>query len=73
MKTSTNHVYNPIGTIIVVTGDIPSGYLECNGALVRQTTYAALYEVLTNNGVTFPYGANSGTDFRLPDLQGRTP
>ena len=73
MKTSTNHVYNPIGTIIVVTGDIPSGYLECNGALVSQTTYAALYEVLTNNGVTFPYGANSGTDFRLPDLQGRTP
>lgn len=73
MKTSTNHVYNPVGTIIVVTGDIPSGYLECNGDLVSQTTYAALYEVLTNGGSTFPYGDDSGTDFRLPDLQGRTP
>ena len=73
MKTSTNHVYNPIGTIIVVTGDIPSGYLECDGSLVSQVTYKALYETLTNDGTTFPYGADSGSNFKLPDLQGRTP
>lgn len=73
MKTSTNHVYNPVGTIIVVTGDIPSGYLECDGSSVSQVTYKALYETLTNDGSTFPYGANSGTDFKLPNLQGRTP
>lgn len=73
MKTSTNHVYNPIGTIIVVTGDIPSGYLECDGSSVSQVTYKALYETLTNDGTTFPYGANSGSDFKLPNLQGRTP
>jgi microcystin-dependent protein len=44
----------------------PSGYLECNGAEVSRTTYAALF---ANIGTNFGVG-NGSTTFNLPDLRG---
>jgi len=44
---------------------IPSGFLECNGALVSRTTYADLFAVV---GTTYGAGDGSST-FKLPDLQ----
>ena len=45
---------------------IPSGFLECNGASVSTSTYAALFAV-----IGYTYGG-SGASFNLPDLQDRT-
>jgi microcystin-dependent protein len=45
---------------------IPSGFLECNGASVSTSTYAALFAV-----VGYTYGG-SGASFNLPDLTDRT-
>lgn len=58
----------------VLTGEIklwatntaPSGYLECNGAAVSRTTYAALFAVI---GTTFGSGDGS-TTFNLPQTRG---
>lgn len=47
---------------------IPSGFLECNGALVSRTTYADLFAVV---GTTYGAGDGSST-FGLPDLQDNT-
>ena len=45
---------------------IPDGYLECNGAELSRTSYAALFAIL---GTT--YGVGDGeTTFNLPDLRG---
>ena len=60
---------NPVGTIIAyaANGDIPEGYLPCNGAAVSRATYAALFEVIGTL-----YGAGDGsTTFNLPDLTDR--
>ena len=48
---------------------VPSGYLECNGALVLKATYAALYNVLKDGGASCIYG-ESGLSFYLPDYRG---
>ena len=45
------------------SASIPSGYLECNGQAVSQTTYADLYAVI---GTT--YGDPGGGNFNVPDL-----
>jgi microcystin-dependent protein len=44
----------------------PSGFLECNGASVSTSTYAALFAV-----IAYTYGG-SGASFNLPDLQDKT-
>jgi microcystin-dependent protein len=41
----------------------PSGFLECDGAAVSQSTYAALFAII---GTT--YGDPGGGNFNLPDL-----
>lgn len=58
---------NPTGTLIMWAGAktaavIPTGYLECNGAAVSRTTYAALFAVI---GTTYGTGDGS-TTFNLP-------
>jgi len=56
--------------IVVPWGDsiIPSGFLECNGAAVSRSTYAALFAV-----VGTAYGSGNGsTTFNVPDLQDKT-
>lgn len=57
--------------IIVPWSDstVPSGFLNCDGATVSRTTYAALFAVIGTN-----YGAGDGsTTFGIPDLTDRTP
>lgn len=47
----------------------PTGWLECNGALVSRVTYAALFAAI---GVT--HGAGDGvTTFKLPETRGKFP
>lgn len=54
------------GTIINwSTNTAPSGYLECNGASVLRSSYAALFAVI---GTVF--GSVDGTHFTLPDMRG---
>ena len=56
----------PSGAVFcIAVATVPSDYLECNGASVSRTTYAALFAVI---GTT--YGSASGTTFNLPDLRG---
>ena len=55
--------------------DTPDGYFLANGAEILIDAYSDLYNLLTNFGTTFPYGANTNgsggagtTHFRLPNL-----
>jgi microcystin-dependent protein len=56
----------PTGTIVPwSTGSVPSGFLECNGAAVSRSTYAALFAIVSTT-----YGSGDGAStFNLPDLQ----
>ena len=56
----------PTATIIPWSdSSAPSGFLECNGAAVSRTTYAALFAIISTT-----YGVGDGsTTFNLPDLQ----
>ena len=68
----------PIGSVVMWCGTIanyPTGWAVCNGAELLISTYTALYNVLTNNGTTFPFGANTNgsggagsTHFRMPNM-----
>lgn len=60
---------NPTGTIIAyaANGDIPDGYLPCNGAAVSRTTYDNLFGVI---GTLYGEGDGINT-FNLPDLTDR--
>ena len=56
----------PSGSVFThASTTIPSGYLECNGASVSRTTYAALFSAI---GTT--WGSSSGSTFKVPDLRG---
>ena len=56
----------PTATIVPwSSSSLPSGFLECNGADVSRTTYAALFAIV---GTTYGAGDGSST-FGLPDLQ----
>jgi microcystin-dependent protein len=57
-------VINPYGG-----SSAPTGWLLCYGQAVSRTTYATLFAVLST---TYNTGGEAGTDFRLPDLRGRT-
>ena len=48
-----------------ITGTVPTGYLECDGASVSTTTYAGLYAI-----IGYTYGG-SGASFTLPDFRGK--
>ncbi len=55
----------PTATIVPwSSASVPSGFLECNGQAVSQSTYAALYAII---GTT--YGDPGGGNFNVPDLQ----
>jgi len=56
----------PSGSVIWFARNTPpTGFLECNGASLSTTTYAALFAVI---GYTF---GGSGANFTLPDLRGQ--
>jgi microcystin-dependent protein len=48
----------------------PSGWLLCDGSVVSQATYSALYAVI---GATWNTGGEGAGNFRLPDLRQRFP
>ncbi len=53
------------------TGSAPAGWVFCDGTAydsVADATFAALFALIANL-----YGGSDGTDFRVPDLRGRTP
>ena len=57
----------PVGTILTMAApSVPAGFLECNGATVSRTDYAALFSLI---GTTYGAG-DSSTTFTLPDLRG---
>tara|TARA_R100000353_G_scaffold14156_1_gene14042 strand:- start:3 stop:1133 length:1131 start_codon:yes stop_codon:yes gene_type:complete len=57
----------PSGAVFcVAVATVPTGYLECNGAAVSRSTYAALFAFI---GITYGSGNGSST-FNLPDLRG---
>lgn len=57
----------PIGTVITrVASAVPDGYLECDGAAISRTTYAALFALL---GSIYGNG-DTTTTFNLPDFRG---
>ena len=59
----------PTATIVPwSTASVPTGFLECNGQAVSQSTYAALYAII---GTT--YGDPGGGNFNVPDLQDNVP
>lgn len=64
-----NNVDNaPIGSVNYFAAAVPPvGYLECNGAVVSQNTYAELYQVI---GTMYNTGGEGTGNFRLPDLRG---
>ena len=56
----------PSGAVFcIAVASVPSGYLECNGAAVSRTTYAALFAVIGTQ-----YGSTNSSNFRVPDLRG---
>ena len=56
----------PVGTV-AYAHEVPTGWLQCNGAAVSRTTYSRLFKKIGTK-----YGAGDGsTTFNLPDLQHR--
>ena len=61
---------SPIGMITAYAGSTaPTNWLMCYGQTVSRTTYALLFAIIST---TYNTGGEAGTDFRLPDLRGRT-
>jgi microcystin-dependent protein len=59
----------PTATIVPWSdSSIPTGFLECNGQAVSQSTYADLFAII---GTT--YGDPGGGNFNVPDLQDNVP
>ncbi|MFY0686331.1 MAG: tail fiber protein [Cyclobacteriaceae bacterium] len=59
----------PPGTILPFggpVGNIPTGYLPCNGSIVTEADYPDLYDAIGDS-----WGGDGGTNFNLPDFQGR--
>lgn len=66
-RTTMGVVNVPTGSVITYAANTPpSGFLECNGAAVSRTSYAALFAII---GTTFGVGDGS-TTFNLPELRG---
>jgi len=61
--------YVPAGAVLPFAGagNVPAGFLLCNGAAVSRSTYAALFDAI---GTTYGEGDGS-TTFQLPDFRGR--
>ena len=59
----------PTGTLLAyATGTAPTGFLNCDGAAVSETTFADLFAL-----IGYTYGNPGGGNFNLPDMRGRMP
>jgi len=80
LKDNMNAVL-PLGAYIMVVRPyttvetvLEARWLQCNGAAVSRTTYAALFNLLNTFSPALPFGPGDGsTTFNLPDLRGRVP
>jgi microcystin-dependent protein len=61
----------PVGAIIMwSSATAPTGWVLCDGSTLNSTSspqYSSLYSVISNT-----YGGTDNTNFKLPDLRGRT-
>lgn len=68
-RRAASSTQTPTGVVQVHSGDTPpDGWLLCEGGVVSQTTYAALYAIV---GSTFNTGGEGVGNFRLPDIRGK--
>lgn len=62
---------DPVGSVTAfagTTGNIPDGWLLCDGSPLNSTNYPSLFAAI---GIAWGDGSNgSGTDFNLPDMRG---
>ena len=59
-----------VGVIVEYAGTVaPSGWLLCEGAILDQASYPALFAVIST---AFNTGGEGGTQFRLPDFRDRS-
>lgn len=60
----------PPGAIMAfVGGNLPDGWLPCQGQVIKSSDYPGLYR---NVGTAFNIGGEAAGSFRLPDGRGRT-
>lgn len=53
----------PVGTIIAYAGEtVPAGFLECNGATLKRTTFTGLFKAIGTL-----WGSTTSDDFKLPN------
>jgi microcystin-dependent protein len=66
----TINSFIPSGAMMPFAGATsPTGWLLCYGQTLVRASYPDLFAVV---GTTYNTGGEAGTDFRLPDLRGRT-
>ncbi len=68
--TLTGGDFVPVGAILPharAIGNVPQGYLLCDGRVYSQSTYQDLYNVI---GTNYNIGGEGGTNFRVPSLTG---
>lgn len=67
MNPESHGINNIVGAVLSFAKNTPpAGWLECNGAAISRTTYAALFAAIST---TFGVGDGS-TTFNIPDLRG---
>jgi microcystin-dependent protein len=70
LQTDSYVPQHPTGSITAFAGSsAPISWLLCYGQTLVRATYPDLFAVV---GTTYNTGGEAGTDFRLPDLRGRT-
>lgn len=68
--TLTGGDFVPVGTVLphaAAIGNVPEGYLLCNGAVYKRSVYQDLFNVI---GTNYNIGGEGGTNFRIPSLTG---
>jgi microcystin-dependent protein len=55
-----------VGEVRAFTGDLPQGWLPCDGRELNVNSNAVLFSLLG-----YAYGGNGTSTFALPDLRGR--
>lgn len=67
LNTKDTYITGEVRWVAFGEGNIPSGWLICDGSAVSRTTYATLFTAI---GTTYGVG-NGSTTFNVPDLRGR--